>query len=400
LVAVGAASGGIPANAVARHDPFATICRKWSPQYRTTGVAAVAAPATLLADRCLRLNQIQVIGSHNSYHIRPEEPLWSALKAFDPALAASLEYTHAPLAQQFDAQEVRQIELDVFADPNGGLYDQRHILPVLGLVADSGEPALEQPGFKVLHVQEIDFLSRCLTFVNCLQQVKSWSDAHRGHLPFAILVELKDDPIPDPVNAGFVTPHPIGPAELDALDAEIRSVFPPARVITPDSVRGERATLEDAVLHGRWPRLGDARGKVLFLMDNGGGFRSDYLAGHPSLTGRMLFTNANPGDPDAAFVKRNDPLGSNLAQIQDLVRKGYVVRTRADADTVQARTGDTTMRDAAFASGAQWVSTDYPVPSLSAPFGTGYVAQIPGGSPARCNPVNTGPHCRNASLER
>ncbi len=391
----------VPADASPRHDPFATICQGWSAQYRPgTSTDATTYPQTSLADRCLRMNQIQVIGSHNSYHIRPQEPVWSALRAFSPALADSLEYTHAPLAQQFAEQGVRQIELDVFADPQGGLYDQRHLLPILGLPADSGEPALERPGFKVLHVQEIDFLSRCLTFVICLRQLKAWSDANPAHLPLAILVELKDEPIPDPVNAGFVIPHLIGRPELDALDAEIRSVFPPSRIITPDAVRGGRATLEDAVLNTGWPRLGDARGKVMFLMDNGGHYRTDYLAGHPSLTGRVLFTNANPGDADAAFVKRNDPLGSNLAEVRELVRMGYLVRTRADADTVQARLGDTTMRDAALGSGAQFVSTDYPVPGLSALFGTNYVAQIPGGSPARCNPVNTGSHCTNAALER
>jgi hypothetical protein len=77
-----------------------------------------------------------------------------------------------------------------------------------------------------------------------------------------------------------------------------------------------------------------------------------------------------------------------------------VRRTRADADTVQARTGDVTQRDAAFQSGAQFVSTDYPVPGRAAPFGTDYFAQIPGGDPARCNPVNTGTHCRSSALER
>jgi Phosphoinositide phospholipase C, Ca2+-dependent len=86
--------------------------------------------------------------------------------------------------------------------------------------------------------------------------------------------------------------------------------------------------------------------------------------------------------------------------IQDLVRRGYLVRTRADADTVQARTGDTTQRDAALLSGAQFVSTDYPVPGRAAPLGTDYVAQIPDGDPARCNPVNTGTLCRNDALER
>jgi hypothetical protein len=239
-----------------------------------------------------------------------------------------------------------------------------------------------------------------LTFVQCLQQVKMWSDAHPRHLPISILVELKDEPIPDPLQVGFVQPHPIGPTELDALDAEIRSVFPEQRLLTPDEVRGAHPTLEDAVLTDGWPTLGVARGQVMFLMDNAGSYRTDYLGGHPNLDGRILFTNANPGDPDAAFVKRNDPLGPNVAVIQDLVRRGYLVRTRADADTIQARTGDTTQRDAALLSGAQFVSTDYPVPGRASPLGTDYVAQIPDGDPARCNPITTGTFCRNDALER
>ena len=379
-------------------DPFEEICAKWSAGYRAA--SGPTYPETELADRCLRLNQTQVIGSHNSYHVQPREPLWSALRSFDPLLAAGIEYTHSPLGVQFDDEEVRQIELDVFADPAGGLYDQRHVLPLVGLPTDSGIPELEQPGFKVLHIQEIDFESTCFTFVQCLQQVKLWSDAHPRHLPIAILVELKDAPIPDPLQLGFVQPQPIGPAELDALDAEIRSVFPEQQMLTPDDVRGSHATLDEAIVTDGWPTLGAARGEVMFLMDNAGHYRTDYVAGHPNLNGRILFTNANPGEPDAAFVKRNDPLGANTAVIQDLVRRGYLVRTRADADTIQARTGDTTQRDAAFLSGAQLVSTDYPVPGRATPLGTDYIAQVPDGHPARCNPINTGTHCRNNALER
>jgi hypothetical protein len=381
--------------------PDAPSCARWADPAAYAGRSGQSngAGSATLADRCLRMNQLQAIGSHNSYHVEAGPELFAALQAFDPALAASLEYTHSPLAAQFAHEGVRQIELDVFADPAGGLFDTRHVHSILGLPTDSGIPELEQPGFKVLHVQEIDFESRCWTLVECLVDVREWSDANPSHVPIAILIELKDDPIPDPLNLGFVTPHPIGPAELDALDAEIRSVFGEDRMITPDDVRGSHATLEQAVLAGNWPTLGEARGQVMFLMDNGGGFRTDYLAGHPSLAGRVLFTNSSPGLPDAAFVKRNDPTGANLAQIQALVRAGYVVRTRADADTVQARTGDTSQRDAALASGAQWVSTDYPVPGRADRFGTGYVAQIPGPGPVRCNPVNAGVHCRSAALE-
>jgi hypothetical protein len=54
------------------------------------------------------------------------------------------------------------------------------------------------------------------------------------------------------------------------------------------------------------------------------------------------------------------------------------------------------MRDAAFASGAQFVSTDYVFPDEV--FGTGYVADLPGEAVARCNPVSAPRRCQRADL--
>ncbi len=350
---------------------------------------------TKINGRCVALNEIQVLGSHNSFHIQPRPALLTLLGLFDANLALSLEYTHIPLADQFSMQGVRQIELDVFADPAGGLYDLRRGLILTNEDPDSGIPAMEQPGIKVLHVQDVDFETTCVTFVECLEVVQGWSDSHRGHLPIAILVELKEDPIPDPVNLGFTVPLVFGASDLDALDAEIRSVFPRNKVLTPDDIRRGRPTLDEAVTTLGWPRLDAVRGKILFLMDNGGSKRDLYRAGHPALEGRMLFTNSVPGDADAAFVKMNNPFDPD---IPDVVAAGYVVRTRADADTVEARTGDTAPREAALASGAQFVSTDYPVPDPD--FGTGYFVEIPDGTPGRCNPVTSSAGCREVGLER
>jgi hypothetical protein len=346
-----------------------------------------------LDNRCVALNEIQVLGSHNSYHIQPRPQLFALLLIFDPSFRA-WEYNHLPLDEQFTSHGIRQIELDVFADPQGGLYDLRRALSLIGQPIDSGIPEMEQPGFKVLHIQDVDFETRCPTFVQCLRTIKTWSDTHRGHLPLTILVEAKDDPIPDPVNLGFTVPIPIGTPEFDALDLEIRSVFPRRQLVTPDDVRRGRTTLEDAVLTLGWPRLDAVRGKVLFLLDNEGK-RAAYTNGHPALEGRVIFTNSQPGGPDAAFVKMNDPLDP---MIPDVVSAGYLVRTRADADTVEARSGNTIPRDAALASGAQFVSTDYEVENPA--FGTGYMVEIPGGMPARCNPVNGPAGCRVEGLER
>ncbi len=70
-----------------------------------------------------------------------------------------------------------------------------------------------------------------------------------------------------------------------------------------------------------------------------------------------MFTTSEPGNSDAAFLvlpNSNDP------KIPEAVSRGYLVFTRADIDTEDARVGSTARRDAAFRSGAQIISTDYP----------------------------------------
>jgi len=361
------------------------------------GAALGSCPAPFYPrDDVLRLNQIQVLGSHNSYHIQAEPPVFQAIRDFSEALAQTLEYTHIPLAEQFETQGVRQIELDVFADPDGGLYAQPLGLEIITNDPNARIPELEAPGFKVLHVQDIDYNTTCRTFVDCLQVVKAWSDAHPLHVPMTILVEAKDDVLPPNLGFDFVVPIQIGDPELDAIDAEIRSVFPAAQLITPDDVRGARATLSEAVRAGEWPTLGAARGRVLFCLDNGGDVLDAYVTGHPSLRGRVMFTSSPTDSPEGAFRKLNDPI-ADFDEIQAAVTAGFIVRTRADGDTLNARANDTTQRDAAIASGAQFVSTDYPVPNPA--FGTDYQVQIPGGAPARCNPLNAPAECAALDIE-
>ena len=394
LLAAVPASAGIW-GAKSRH------CDRWTAQLTALEAQPSPNPRRLqrlrerVVNRCVALNEMQALGSHNSYHQQPRPALLAALLALSPLFEA-WEYAHLPLDQQFAEQGIRQIEIDVFADPAGGLYARRGGLIAIGEDPESGIAALDAPGFKVLHIQDLDFETSCLTLVDCLLTVKNWSDANPRHLPIMILIEAKDEAIIDPFAYDFAIPVPIGPAELDALDAEIRSVFPEKQLITPDRVRRGRATLDQAIQELGWPRLGVLRGKVLFALDNGGGIRDDYIAGHPSLAGRVLFTDSPPGSPEGAFAKRNDPIADT--DIPSLVAAGYIVRTRADGDTVQARSGDTTQRDAALASGAQWVSTDYPVEDPD--FGTGYSVSIPGGAPARCNPIAAPAGCRDEGLER
>jgi len=351
-------------------------------------VSAALAQSHASAD--LKLNQIQVIGTHNSYHagIAPNEvKVWQAKY---PTQYMGLDYTHPALTVQLDSG-VRQLELDVYADSKGGRYAHPS---GPGMVAAAGLPAdppfdpdhlMDKPGFKVMHVQDVDYRSNCQPFIACLQEVRTWSKAHPDHVPVFILVETKQGA---PKGLKLTMPEPFTSATFDALDAEIRSVFPPSEIITPDDVRGSYPTLDAAVLAGNWPTLSSSRGKVVFLMDQRP-VGPVYLEGHPSLRGRVIFTNAEPGEPDAAFIERNDGPADDISA---LVRKGYLIRTRTDADTKQARTDDTSMRDAMISSGAQILSTDYPA-NEPARWAGHYSVALPGNAVARCNPVNAPAHC-------
>ncbi len=360
----------------------------------TAAGPAVAAPP-------VRMNELQVIGSHNSYHRelpKAEEAAYEALIGVPDDYDKFLAYSHATIPNQFARQDVRGLELDLFGDPAGGLWAHPGVRKAIGL-GPLTDPDWLAPGIKTFHIGDLDYKTTCVRFVTCLEQVRRWSDANPRHVPLPILLELKSSD-PRAVAAGGVQSPPWDGAALDGLDAEIRSVFDDSDLITPDDVRRRGRTLEESVTRSGWPTLRESRGKVLFLLDNDpGAIRDAYVAGRPSLEGRVLFTNSRAGFADAAFIKRNEPRGANTAQIQALVRDGYLVRTRSDVPLTTVLTGDTTQLEAALASGAQVVSTDFPEVGMTARYDSDFVAELPGGGPVRCNPVNARRSCRDERLE-
>ncbi|MET7641937.1 phosphatidylinositol-specific phospholipase C1-like protein [Streptomyces sp. NPDC005438] len=383
-----------------------TTARKWlctvTALAAALTVSSAARPASA-GERSgqLRLNQTQFMATHNSYHREVSHPEQGVQRQFDPGAATgNLEYSHASLPEQLARQKARGIELDVFPDPQGGLYADPLIRKRAGL-PPMGGAEWKKPGFKVMHWADFDYRTSCVAFRDCLRQVKRWSERQGGgHTTVPILLELKrTDPRLE--EQGGAKSPPWDTAMLDALDREIRAVFGERGLVTPDDVRRRGKTLERSVLDHGWPRLREARGRVMFLMDNDDQEIQDaYRAGgRESLQGRVLFTDSRPGRPDAAFVKWNDPTGANVGVIRDLVRRGYFVRTRSDVPVDQASSGDRGMLRDALRSGAQMVSTDYPSPGLAARHGSDYLAELPGGMTVRCNPV-TARHCPVRVVER
>lgn len=165
------------------------------------GLAALLAlaPIALLAaepTNGLRMNQLQYIGTHNSYHVR-EKPIKSGR-------ASEWNYTHAPLDVQLD-RGVRSFELD--------------------LHWRGGE-------FLVFHVPIIDEGTTCRTLADALATVRKWSEGHPKHVPISFLFELKSE------GPGLDKRiKQVDAAGLDQLDGVLHAGFAAGQIITPDTVR-------------------------------------------------------------------------------------------------------------------------------------------------------------------
>jgi thiamine monophosphate kinase len=79
---------------------------------------------------------------------------------------------------------------------------------------------------------------------------------------------------------------------------------------------------------------------------------------------------------------RNNPTDP---AIKDLVAKGYIIRTRADSDTREARLNDKSSFMAACNSGAQIITTDYYRKSTH--FKSDYEISFEGKKYCRLNPL-------------
>ena len=298
-------------------------------------------------DHLFRLNHIQVAGTHNSYHLDTKSGI------------PGLDYTHAPIPTQLSSQGVRQLELDIHWD-------------------------ITYQALRVYHIPVVDQLSTCDLLTDCLAQVKGWSDKNPGHLPVVIHVEPKE---------GY-TVYSQGQQPYDRVEQDLLKVLSRDRLLTPDDVQGSHATLNSAITKEGWPTLDKVRGKVMVVILGGDGHKV-YSSGGLHLKGRPMFLSGDEGKPYSATLSFNSS-DTDEAKILAAAKAGYLIRARADSPGDEdAKKNSTKKRDAALRAGAHLISTDYPAKVA----GIEYVMKIPGGTPARCNPITAPAACTAADLE-
>ncbi len=307
-------------------------------------------PCELLAnhpqDDALRLNHLQAKSTHNSYHLE-----------VDGNDIAAVAFSMPPLDEQLGQHGVRHFELDIRYNAELGRTE-------------------------VFHLPLIDAETNCATLVGCLETLKTWSLAHRGHHPIMVHIEPKD-----PLPADFE-------AYVSGLHVEITSVWHPSCIVTPDQVQEGHASLAEAIVQSGWPTLGASRGKILLTMLDRGAWRDAYTYEGTNLEGRLMFAEGAPSEPFAAVTRVDQPI-DGAASIEAALAVNMLVRTRADNGSVEALAEDTTRLEAALASGAHLVSTDYPAKVSE----HDYWLEIPGGTPSRCNPVTAPASCASTDIE-
>ncbi len=295
-------------------------------------------------DAELRVDQLQAKSTHNSYHV--ETPGNTLI---------DWHYSHQPLDVQLDKLGVREVELDLH---------------------------LEDGVMHVFHLKAIDEQTTCFLFTDCLATIKRWSDGHRGHHLLVVQMETKGG------IAGAYEPY------FDELHREILAVWPEKRILTPAKLQGGYGSIKEALQKRGWPTLGETRGMILFGMDERGDIQDAYTHGHKDLAGRLVFPDSDPADPYAAFAVANDPT-ADADRIKGCLAAHMLVRTRADADGAEAAKNDTARQKAAVASGAHFVSTDFPAKVA----GMDYWFDLAGGTPSRCNPLTAPKNCSARDVE-
>ncbi len=310
----------------------------------------VACPTPGPLDDRLALNHVMSLGSHNSYHVRD-------VQVVDP----SHDYDHPPLDVQLD-EGVRQLELDLHWHKTNG--------------------------FEVFHLPVIDSATTCRRWVDCLAVLRRWSVAHPCHVPLVVWVEFKDEPL-DRAQRDY---DPFLDKHAD-IEADVLSVWPRERLITPDDLRGAHPDLPTALAASGWPTLADTRGKLLLALLDGGAHRAQYLADSPVLADRLMFVDSDdPADPWAATFKINNAV-QDADRVQALTEAGFLVTSNVNG-AGQPLDERPAALAASVAAAPHHLSTDYVVPDPD----TGFVTRLPMGSPA-CHPRTAPADCTPEAIE-
>ena len=146
-----------------------------------TGIVAEPEPGTREggARRGPRINALQLLGTHNSYHLAPDQFALEAIAAVTPDEARAIDCSQRPLTDQLNVLGLRHFELDCYLDPDGGLFSDPLVLRLARAAGRDVGPfdpdgVLAAPGIKVLHSPDFDVRTTQYTLQGALAEIRAW----------------------------------------------------------------------------------------------------------------------------------------------------------------------------------------------------------------------------------
>ncbi len=254
----------------------------------------------------VKINEIAVIGTHNSYQMTETLPNRMLMKILSfitfGAVTDKTDFEMDTLTQQLE-HGIRNIELDIETAVKG-----------------------DDISFVVSHIPLIESVSSAYDFSKALEEIALWSDNNPDHLPVYLLIEPKS--FVPPVNnlKSFTLDYAL------ALDNEVKTILGD-RLLTPQDAKGEYASLEEMRMHDAWPTLESAKGKIIVLMHTCD-VTPEYIAIDETISTQAMFPMLDITDIDksyASFILANKPKSAAANKNKTIDEKNLMVRTRADS---------------------------------------------------------------------
>ncbi len=281
----------------------------------------------------IKFNEMSFLATHNSYQttaINETKKLYGSLSdlTFGIYDDSAIDFESETLTQQLNCG-LRSFEIDIETfDRDGDI------------------------SFTCMHSPYFEMSTSCYDFSLMLKEFSMWSDNNPGHLPITIIIEPKKAFLPLEDMRYFNLDYAL------ALDEVLREglgekLFTPADMLRDYESFGEMRAADD------WCKVKDMLGKVVVLLHEGS-VTKKYIAVDESIKTQAMFPMLREKDIDrdcTSFILCNEP--DELLEIKEEVidEKKIMVRTRSD------EFGKITEKNCedAFASGANIISTDYPV---------------------------------------
>ncbi len=253
----------------------------------------------------VKINEIAVMGTHNSYQLLGTLPKRGLMKALQIISFGAVEnkavFEMDTFTEQLE-QGVRNLEIDIETVDNEG-----------------------DVNFIVSHKPVLDNVSSAYNFAKGLEEIAMWSDNNPGHLPVYLLIEPKGD-VPSINNMkNFSIEYAL------EFDKVLRQVLGD-RLLTPKQAMGEYESFEEMRKADGWPELKLAAGKIIVLL-HPCDVTQEYIDTDTSIGTQAMFPMLRFGDIDktyASFILDNDPVNATENNKKTVDENNLMVRTRAD----------------------------------------------------------------------